>query len=123
MSLILVAIGGSLGALLRYGIDQTVHRAIGETSLGIFVVNIVGSLILGISVGWAIYKLDWPENYSLFIGVGFCGSFTTFSTLMFASVNMIETGDYLKAIINIVGSVAAGLIAAYIGLIVGKNYL
>ena len=123
MSLILVAIGGSLGALLRYGIDQAVHRAIGETSLGIFVVNIVGSLILGISVGWAIYKLDWPENYSLFIGVGFCGSFTTFSTLMFASVNMIETGDYLKAIINIVGSVAAGLIAAYIGLIVGKNYL
>ena len=123
MTLILVAIGGSIGALLRYGIDQGIQRAIGETSLGIFIVNVIGSLILGLSVGWAIYKFDWPDNYSIFIGVGLCGSFTTFSTLMLASVNMMETGDYLKAIINIIGSVILGLVAAYVGLMIGKNYL
>ena len=42
---------------------------------------------------------------------------------MLASVNMMETGDYLKAIINIIGSVILGLVAAYVGLMIGKNYL
>ena len=112
-----------MGALLRYGIDQAMLKTIGETSLGIFLINIMGSLVLGISAGWAIYKVDWPENYSLFLSVGFCGSFTTFSTLMLTSVNMMETGDYLKALINIIGSVTIGLVAAYIGLLLGKNYL
>ncbi|SVB49129.1 uncharacterized protein METZ01_LOCUS201983, partial [marine metagenome] len=101
----MVALGGSVGALCRYGVDRAAASILGTTVLGTFVVNVTGSLILGILLGTAAVKSNWPPAYSLFLTVGFCGSFTTFSTITVASVKIIEEGDYIRAILNIGGSI------------------
>ena len=121
MNWLLVALGGSVGALCRYGVDRAIAFILGTTVLGTFVVNVTGSLILGILLGTAALKSNWPPNYSLFLTVGFCGSFTTFSTITVASVRIIEEGDYFRAILNMGGSILIGLLAAFAGLWIGRN--
>ncbi|MEC9277715.1 MAG: CrcB family protein [Chloroflexota bacterium] len=121
MNWLLVALGGSVGALCRYGVDRAAASILGTTVLGTFVVNVTGSLILGILLGTAAVKSNWPPAYSLFLTVGFCGSFTTFSTITVASAGIIEEGDYIRAILNIGGSILIGLLAAFTGLWIGRN--
>ncbi len=121
MNWLLVALGGSVGALCRYGVDRATASILGTTVLGTFVVNVTGSLILGILLGTAAVKSSWPPAYSLFLTVGFCGSFTTFSTITVASARIIEEGDYIRAILNIGGSILIGLLAAFTGLWIGRN--
>ena len=121
MNWLLVALGGSVGALCRYGVDRATASILGTTVLGTFVVNVTGSFILGILLGTAAVKSNWPPAYSLFLTVGFCGSFTTFSTITVASAGIIEEGDYIRAILNIGGSILIGLLAAFTGLWIGRN--
>ena len=121
MNWLLVALGGSVGALCRYGVDRAAASILGTTVLGTFVVNVTGSLILGILLGTAAVKSNWPPAYSLFLTIGFCGSFTTFSTITVASARIIEEGDYIRAILNIGGSILIGLLAAFTGLWIGRN--
>ena len=121
MNWLLVALGGSVGALCRYGVDRATASILGTTVLGTFVVNVTGSFILGILLGTAAVKSNWPPAYSLFLTVGFCGSFTTFSTITVASARIIEEGDYIRAILNIGGSILIGLLAAFTGLWIGRN--
>ena len=121
MNWLLVALGGSVGAMCRYGVDRAVASIMGTTVLGTFVVNVTGSLILGILLGTAAVKSNWPPAYSLFLTVGFCGSFTTFSTITVASARIIEEGDYIRAILNIGGSILIGLLAAFTGLWIGRK--
>ena len=119
MPWILVAVGGALGAVSRYGIDRAVEAAIGPTVLGIFIINVTGSFLLGVFVAASAGE-DWPSSARLLIAVGFLGSYTTFSTLTVASVQLAESGDLTRAALNILGSIAVGLIAALAGILVGR---
>ena len=84
-------------------------------------VNILGSLILGFVVGCALYKTNWNQDYTLVLGVGFCGSFTTFSTVTVSSVQLISNGNYSKAAIYLASSIIVGLFAAFIGILIAKE--
>ena len=98
----LVGIGGSLGALARYGIDRTIIIITGQSGItSTLIANSLGSLLLGLVVGIGLDKFNWPSSYILFITVGFCGSFTTFSTLTMTSIKLMEEGDYIKGTFNI----------------------
>ncbi len=119
MSWLLVAVGGALGALSRYAIDRAVNAYIGPTVLGIFLINIIGSFLLGIFVT-AYDANDWPMSTRLLVAVGFFGSYTTFSTLTVASVQMAQGGDIARAALNILGSIVVGLAAAFAGILVGR---
>ncbi|MXX54051.1 MAG: CrcB family protein [Dehalococcoidia bacterium] len=119
MSWFLVAAGGAFGALSRYAIDRAVTAYIGPNVLGIFLINIIGSFLLGIFVT-AYDAHDWPMSTRLLIAVGFFGSYTTFSTLTVASVQLAQGGDMARAALNIMGSIAIGLVAAFAGILVGR---
>ena len=118
---LLVAAAGALGSLLRYGLEGFVDDRLGPTVLGTFLVNVSGALALGLFIGLTEERWLAPAYARTAIAIGFLGAYTTFSTLMFESVDQAESGAYLTAAMNVVGSVAAGLAAVYAGLVIGRT--
>jgi CrcB protein len=111
-----IALAAGLGAVLRYLVDQVVqHRTRGDFPYGTTIINITGSLLLGLITGLALHH-GLPPTTTLIIGTGFAGGYTTLSTWAWESLALAETGDLLEASLNIVGSFAAGLAAAAAGL-------
>ena len=122
-SLLAIAMGGAIGALTRYGTDKLFSLFMGENYWGTMTSNLVGSLLLGVIVAGIINKTSTPHHLGLFLTVGFCGSFTTFSTLALTSVTMLEKGDHLNLIVNLIGSITIGLCAAAGGIWIGRTIL
>lgn len=116
----LVAVGGALGAMSRYGVDRAVNGMFGATAFGTFAANISGSFLLGLLVAAIAARAGLPDELRLFAAVGFLGSYTTFSTLTVASVQFAADGDWTRAALNIVGSVAVGVVAAVAGIALGR---
>ncbi|WP_174186677.1 fluoride efflux transporter CrcB [Nocardia barduliensis] len=109
MTVLLVVVGGAIGAPLRYLVDRAVQSR--HDSLfpwGTFVVNLIGCLILGALSG-AGTALSAP--LFVLLGTGFCGALTTYSTFGYETVRLAERGAYLFAAMNVILSVCAGLIA------------
>ena len=121
MSYLLIAIGGDSGALTRYSIDKLTLYFGMENIFGTFLVNISGSFILGILISISTYKLNFSNAVRDAITIGFLGSYTTFSTLTVTSLTLWQSGQYVKASINIVLSIIFGLIAAYAGFHLGNQ--
>ncbi len=119
MPFLLIALGGALGALARYALDRAVTAALGPTALGIFLINVSGSFLLGVFVA-AADSHGWHSSARALIAVGLLGSYTTFSTLTVSSVGLAESGEFARAALNIVGSVAVGVAAALAGILVGR---
>ena len=119
----LVAAGGALGAMSRYGVDRAVNGVFGTTVLGTFAVNISGSFLLGLLVAAGAGRMGLPDEARAFAAVGFLGSYTTFSTLTVASVQLAGDGDWLRAAVNVIGSIVVGVIAAFAGIAVGRAVL
>jgi len=115
MTVVLVLVGGAVGAPLRYLTDllvQARHDSI--LPWGTLTVNVVGSFVLGI-VAAAVAVGGAPGWVMTLLGTGFCGALTTFSTFGFETVRLIEEGSLLEALVNVVASLAAGLAAAAAG--------
>jgi CrcB protein len=111
-----VAVAGAVGAPSRYLLDVAVQRrARGSFPLGTFVINISGSLLLGLISGAALYHA-FPSTPKIVLGTGFCGAYTTFSTWTWETVHLLEEGEVKDAVANAVLSVVAGLGAAGLGL-------
>lgn len=114
MTALLVVLGGAVGAPLRYLTDRWVtSRHDGGFPWGTFVVNMAGSLVLGVLVGAAA-----SPAVTALVGTGFCGALTTYSTFGYETVRLAGRARPY-AILNALGSVAAGLGAAGLGLAVG----
>jgi fluoride exporter len=116
MLVLALLLGGAIGAPARYVIDELVkERYPGVFPWGTFLINVTGSLILGVITGLALYHGlgNVPRTA---IGVGFCGAFTTFSTFSYETVRLVETDAIGPAFANALGSVVAGLAAAALGL-------
>jgi CrcB protein len=111
-----VAVAAGLGAVLRYVVDQVVqHRTRSDFPYGTTIINVTGSLLLGLITGLALHH-GLPPTPTVIIGTGFAGGYTTLSTWAWESLALAETGNLLAASLNIVGSFAAGLAAAAAGL-------
>lgn len=117
---ILVGLGGAAGAISRYAVDRTVTNIVGPTVLGTFLINVTGSFLLGLFVAAVLSRTTWHPELRTLIAVGFLGAYTTFSTLTVATVQLADSGEYLRATLNLVGSIAVGLVAAYLGIVVGR---
>jgi len=111
VTLLLVLLGGAVGAPARYLTDLFVQSR--HDSLfpwGTFTVNAVGSLLLG-GVAAAATVHDAPGWLLTLVGTGVCGALTTFSTFGFETVRLVEDGAWLAASLNVVVSLAVGLAA------------
>ena len=111
---------GATGATLRYLLDGYVGaRFPGSFPRGTFVINVSGSFLLGLLTGLVVFG-GAPRELTDILGTGFCGAFTTFSTFTFESIRLIEEGAYRRAALYVVASLAAGLGAAAVGLVVAS---
>lgn len=112
-----VTVLGGLGAILRFELDGLVQgRLDSELPFGTFVVNGLGSFLLGLLIG-----LDVTANEMLLAGTATLGSFTTFSTWMLETERLAEDGERGLALGNILGSIALGLAATGIGWAIGAG--
>jgi CrcB protein len=118
MLIALLLVGGAVGAPARYLVDAAVEdRVHGVFPWGTFVINVSGSLVLGVVTGLVLYHGlgDVPRAA---VGTGFCGAYTTFSTYSYETVRLLEDGEVGRACRNAFGSVVVGLAAAGLGLAV-----
>ena len=110
MTVVLVILGGAVGAPLRYLVDRWVTAHTGGTlPWGTLAVNVAGSFALGVLAASA------PEWLLTLAGVGLCGAFTTFSTFGFETVRLLERGRVRPALLNVAGSLVLGVAAAATG--------
>jgi CrcB protein len=110
MNLVLVLLGAAVGAPMRYLTDRAVQsRHSTLFPFGTFAVNIIACLVLGAVLAVA------PHDVQLLVGTGFCGALSTYSTFAYESMRLAEQGSRLLAVANIVGSIVAGLAAAFLG--------
>jgi len=89
---------------------------------GTFLVNILGSLLLGIILGWAMKSNMLSSPINLLFGIGFCGGFTTFSTFSFENYSLIKSGDYLSFSVYFFGSIILGILAVLVGILISKLF-
>ena len=119
-SLVLVLVGGAVGAPLRYLLDLFVQsRHASVFPWGTFTVNVLGSVTLGLVAG-AVSAADGPGWVVTLVGTGVCGAFTTYSTFGFETVRLVQEGYQRAAVANAVASVAVGVVAAALGWWVGS---
>lgn len=127
-AILLVALGGAVGALLRWAVAAGVERLVtrSRTPLvdlmegtrfpwGILAVNLLGCFAIGLIYGLAETR-DWLSNATRWlILVGFLGSFTTFSTFGWNSFELMREGQFLIALANVMASVVVGLVLVWVG--------
>jgi CrcB protein len=118
---LLVFIGGGFGSGLRYLIGKYLNSSLGSFPIGTFTVNIIGSLLIGLILGYAAKENSLSQNQVLLLATGFCGGFTTFSAFAQENFQMLKTGDIMQFSIYTIGSIVVGLIAVFIGIYIAKN--
>jgi CrcB protein len=120
---LLVAVGGALGSMARYGAGVAVGRVWrSEFPLGTMLINIVGSLAMGVFIGYLTrFTPSWQADARLFVAVGLFGGFTTFSSVSLDSIAMLERGDFGPAIAYVLISVLVGIGGLYGGLILMRG--
>jgi CrcB protein len=122
---LLVGLGSFVGGIARFGLGRFVGVLIdARFPLGTFLVNVVGSFLLGFLGGMlATRALPHSDALRLALGVGFCGGFTTFSTFEYETHALFEDGLWLPAVTNMFLSLFAGLLAVRFGIVAGKTWL
>lgn len=116
---LLVALGGAIGASARYGASVAVgHLWRTSFPFATLLVNVAGSLAMGLFVGWLARTLPaWQNEARLFVAVGILGGFTTFSAFSLDIVTLFERGEVLAAFLYILGSVVLSVAALFVGLL------
>jgi CrcB protein len=121
MKWIYLVIGGITGTLARYLLAGSVHRFLGTSfPLGTLVVNLIGCFLIGLFATLADQKFLLGPDLRILLMVGFCGAFTTFSTFMLETVNLMSAGEFLKATFNVAGSVVIGFVAFRLGVLAAQ---
>ena len=117
---LVVGIGGFIGSIFRYLFSKlTIIK--GSFPLNTLLINIIGSLAIGIIAALALKNLDLDEKTVLFLKVGICGGFTTFSTFALDSFELINKGDYLGSFLYILLSIVLSIVCIYLGFYVIKR--
>jgi CrcB protein len=121
MTWLLVGIGGAAGSILRYGAGRLAIHFLGPgTILGTFIVNVTGSFALGFFLTFALERSAIPAEVRGMVAIGLLGGYTTFSTFSYDSIRLLESGEVMRAGLNILGHLVISLAAAYAGVLSGR---
>ena len=117
---LLVFVGGGLGSVARYLVGKWLNNL--ETSIpyGTMLSNVLGSLLIGLVLGYLAKSSSVSETQSLLLATGFCGGFTTFSTFAYENQLFLKNGDYFSFFSYTLGSLLIGFSAVFIGLYLSK---
>jgi len=117
-----IAVGGSLGAVLRYGASLGVTSILGRGfPYGTLFVNVSGSLLIGLLSVVMLERFNVGPEWRAAILVGVLGSFTTFSTFSLETLNLIEQGELVPALTNMFASIIVCLLAVWLGVFIGRQ--
>ena len=121
-TLMFIAAGGALGAVMRFLSQATVYELVGKTfPYGTLFVNVTGSFLMGLLSIFLVEKFNLSAEWHLAILVGVLGSFTTFSTFSLETLVLFEQGDMFKAMSNILLSVILCVAAVWVGALFAKQ--
>jgi CrcB protein len=121
---LMIALGGALGSLARYGVALWVQQRVGGAfPSGTFLVNVSGCLIMGVVMTLLTEGGAYDPNWRFLVPIGFIGAYTTFSTFELETFRAVEEGGLLIALSNIVFSVIVGFLALWVGVLVTRRLL
>jgi len=121
LKLVLIGLGGFLGAIARYGLSGLVQRCCGGSfPTGTLAVNVSGCFAIGVLMYLVEERGLFDPDARRFLQVGFLGAFTTFSTVGYETFEMLRSGDLRLALANVLGSVVLGVGAVAVGWKAGK---
>ena len=121
MKWLYLALGGILGTVARYVLGGVVQRAAGaQFPWGTLCINLLGCFLIGIFAALSDKKFFFDSNMRIFLMIGFCGAFTTFSTFILETANLLKDSEFLPALINVMASVIAGFIVFRLGVVIGE---
>lgn len=117
-----IALGGAIGAVMRYLTSTSVYKLLGtDFPYGTLTVNVLGSLFIGLVSIILLERLMLNDIWRAIIIIGFLGAFTTFSTFSMETLTLIQGGELFKAGLNILTNVILCLIATWIGVLAGRQ--
>ena len=119
--LVVIAVGGALGSVARWAVAVAVPHAEGRFAWGTWVVNVSGALLLGVLMAFMVDRLARSRYLRPLLGVGFLGGYTTFSTYMLDTRSMLAAGRPEVALAYVGSTLAVGLLAVWVGLILGRS--
>jgi fluoride exporter len=124
MNYLIVAIGGGLGAALRYGVNVGAPRIFGaDYPWHTLIVNVVGCFVMGVLTELMALKLNMTQEWRLFLTTGILGGFTTFSAFALDFALMAERREFLAAGGYALASVVLSIAACFLGLAVVRSIL
>ncbi len=116
-----LAAGSLAGGFARYFMAGAVYRALGTAFLyGTFLVNVAGCFLIGLFDCLAGERFVLDPAARLLLMTGFCGAFTTFSTLILETSNLMKGGEFARALLNSLGSLCVGMIMFRLGTLLGR---
>lgn len=122
LNCLVVGLGGFLGAVLRYLISLVPMKNPESFPLHTFIINIAGAFAIG-CIAFAVSKnINIDTKLLLFLKVGICGGFTTFSTFSLETVELIKNGSVITAVFYVAASILAGVLAVMLPELVLKQF-
>ena len=123
MGFLIVFLGGGLGAALRHGINLLSARTLGtEFPYGTLIINVTGSLVMGLIAGYLAFKGDTAPHWRLFLMTGILGGYTTFSAFSLDAALLYERGATGLAAIYVLASVILSIGGLFAGLALVRNF-
>jgi fluoride exporter len=117
MGFLLVFVGGGLGASLRHAVNMMSVRGLGTAfPYGTFIINITGSIVMGLIAGYLAFKGEASQPWRLFLMTGILGGYTTFSAFSLDTALLYERGEVGLAVFYVVGSVVFSIVGLFAGL-------
>ena len=116
-----ISLGAVAGANARYFLGRWIARTYSASfPYGTLLVNVTGSLLLGFFLIWTTERVLADPRWRLLIAIGFCGSYTTFSSFAFESMSYFEQGHWLLTAVNVVGNNLLALVAVVAGMALAR---
>lgn len=120
MRILIVALGAGLGGVSRYLLQGWILERTGPSILALFAINVSGAFALGLVTTLTVERNLINPDIRLLLTTGFLGGYTTFSSWMLESFQLLEAGNLMRAAVNVVGSAVIGLAAVYLGIVAGR---